>query len=54
MTGAVLVGPAMLAWASAVGGAWAEGKATITREESKPKDIIARAVADRPVFLGPQ
>lgn len=38
-TGAVLVGATMLTWAVAVGGAWAEGKVTITREENKPKDV---------------
>jgi len=38
-TGALLAGAVMLTWAVAVGGAWAEGKVTITREESKPKDV---------------
>ena len=38
---AVLVSTFVLTGALGVGGAWAEGKVTITREESKPKAVKA-------------
>jgi plastocyanin len=36
---AALAGVVALTFALGIGGAWAEGKVTITREESKPKDV---------------
>ena len=35
----MLVGVVMLTLVGGIGGAWAEGKVNITREESKPKDV---------------
>ena len=40
---AVLVSTFVLTGALGVGGAWAEGKVTITREENKPKDVEVKA-----------
>jgi len=42
-TVAMLVGVAMLTAVGGIGGAWAEGKVTITREENKPKDVEVKA-----------
>jgi len=36
---AMLAGSVVFTLVLAVGGAWAEGKVTITREENKPKDV---------------
>ena len=40
---AVVVSTVGLTIALGVGGAWAEGKVTITREENKPKDVEVKA-----------
>ena len=39
----VAVGAVGVTFALAVGGAWAEGKVRVTREESKPKDVQVKA-----------
>jgi hypothetical protein len=39
----MVAGTAVLTFVLAIGGAWAEGKVTITREESKPKDVEVKA-----------
>ena len=38
-----VVGAIVLTLALGVGGAWAEGKVTVTREESKPKSVEVKA-----------
>ena len=40
---AMLAASIMLAAVAGIGGAWAEGKVNITREESKPKDVEIKA-----------
>ncbi len=42
-TMAMLVGVAVLSLVVGIGGAWAEGKVTVTREENKPKDVEVKA-----------
>ncbi len=39
----VLTGVVMLTFALGVGGAWAEAKVTVTREESKPQTVEVKA-----------
>ena len=39
----MLLGVGMLTLVAGIGGAWAEKKVTITREENKPKDVEAKA-----------
>ena len=39
----MLAGSALFTLVLAIGGAWAEGKVTITREENKPKDVQVKA-----------
>ena len=42
----MLVGVAMLTLVGSIGGAWAEGKVNITREENKPKDVEVKVGED--------